>query len=85
MTDHYFEISSPVKLVAGFRALEHIPFELETRGATRPLIVSDKGVVAAGLVEVVATVRQIHSGRHFSLATYLPRDRGVRRPGHGEP
>ena len=39
----------------------------------------------AALVEVVTTVRQIHSGRHFSLATYLPRDRGLGRPGHGEP
>lgn len=53
MTRHYFEFSSPVKMVAGFRALEHIPFEMETRSVSRPMIVSDKGVVAAGLVDAV--------------------------------
>ena len=45
MTQPYFEFFSPVKLVAGHKALEHIAFELETRGAARPMLVSDPGVV----------------------------------------
>jgi alcohol dehydrogenase len=53
MTKHYFEFSCPVKMVAGFRALEHIVFEMDTRGVTKPLIVADKGVVGAGLVDTV--------------------------------
>ncbi|KPK56893.1 MAG: iron-containing alcohol dehydrogenase [Gammaproteobacteria bacterium] len=74
MTDHYFEFSSPVKLVAGFRALEHIPFELETRGATRPLIVSDKGVVAAGLVEVVMAAVRAEGGNVGPVFDDVPPD-----------
>jgi alcohol dehydrogenase len=53
MTAAYFEFFCPVKTVAGFAALEHIPYELNSRGATRPLIVTDRGVRGAGLVEVV--------------------------------
>jgi alcohol dehydrogenase len=50
---HYFEFSCPVKLVAGFRALENIAFEMDTRGVSKPLVVSDKGVAGAGLVDTV--------------------------------
>lgn len=53
MSERYFEFFCPVKIVAGFAALEHIPYELATRGVSRPLIVSDRGVCAAGLVGVV--------------------------------
>ena len=53
MTGRYFEFFCPVKIVAGALALEHVPYELNARGALRPLIVTDKGVRAAKLVEVV--------------------------------
>ena len=53
MTGRYFEFFCPVKIVAGALALEHVPYELNARGAVRPLIVTDKGVRAAKLVEVV--------------------------------
>ena len=49
----YFEFFAPVKIVAGQKALEHIPFELASRGSTRPMIVTDKGVHDAGLVRLV--------------------------------
>jgi alcohol dehydrogenase len=47
---NYFEFFCPVKTVAGQKALEHIPFELSTLGASRPLIITDKGVRGAGLL-----------------------------------
>lgn len=46
----FFEFSCPVKIVAGLSALEHLPFELETRGVSRPLIITDRGVRGAGLL-----------------------------------
>jgi alcohol dehydrogenase len=53
MSAPFFEFFCPVKIVAGALALEHMAFELTARGASRPLIVSDRGVRAAGLVDVV--------------------------------
>jgi alcohol dehydrogenase len=49
----YYEFFCPVKIVAGNKALEHIPFELSTLQASRPLIITDKGVRGAGLLEHV--------------------------------
>lgn len=50
MAKQYFEFFCPVKTIAGHKALEHIPFELKTLGASRPLIITDKGVRNAGLL-----------------------------------
>jgi len=55
MSRDYFEFFCPVKIVAGYKALEHIAFELDARGAKRPLIISDAGVVGAGLVDIVTS------------------------------
>lgn len=51
MNDIYYEFFCPVKLIVGARALESIPFELASLGASRPLLVTDRGVAAAGLVD----------------------------------
>jgi alcohol dehydrogenase len=51
-----YEFFCPVKLVVGAHALENIPFELSALGATRPLLVTDRGVVAAGLVDVLKDI-----------------------------
>lgn len=53
MTKSYYEFFCPVKVVAGNAALEHIPYELNTLAASRPLIITDKGVRGAGLIEHV--------------------------------
>lgn len=53
MAQDYYEFFCPVKVVAGFKALEHIPFELSSFGAARPLIITDKGVRGVGLVDKV--------------------------------
>ena len=37
MSREYFEFFCPVKIVSGHRALENISFELDARGAKRPL------------------------------------------------
>ena len=51
----YYEFFCPVKVIAGHKALEHIPFELSTLQVSRPLIITDKGVRGAGLLEHIET------------------------------
>lgn len=53
MSRDFYEFFCPVKVIAGVRALEHIPFELGLLGAARPMILTDKGVIAAGLLNHV--------------------------------
>ena len=53
MSKAYYEFFCPVKIVAGNAALEHIPHELRTLAATRPMIITDKGVRGAGLIDHV--------------------------------
>lgn len=53
MTNKYYEFFCPVKVIAGKSALEHIPYELTGLAAKRPMIVTDKGVRAAGLLDPV--------------------------------
>jgi alcohol dehydrogenase len=51
MSQSFFEFFCPVKIVAGLAALEHIPFELAARGVSRPMVITDRGVRSAGLLE----------------------------------
>ncbi len=44
MAKPYYEFFCPVKVIAGHAALEHIPYELASLGAKRPMIITDKGV-----------------------------------------
>ena len=53
MAKPYYEFFCPVKIIAGHAALEHIPFELATLGAKRPLIITDKGVRANNLLNPI--------------------------------
>lgn len=56
MAKPYYEFFCPVKVIAGHAALEHIPFELATLGATRPLIITDKGVRSNNLLAPIEAV-----------------------------
>ncbi|MBU2510330.1 iron-containing alcohol dehydrogenase [bacterium] len=53
MLPDYYEFYNPVKIVSGHKALENLPYELDQLGAKRPIIVTDKGVSGAGLVDIV--------------------------------
>jgi len=50
----YYEFCCRVKLIAGHDALEQIPDLLAGREAKKPLIITDKGVAAAGLIDIVS-------------------------------
>jgi len=49
----YYEFFNSVKIISGYKALETIPFELGRLGAQRPIIITDKGVSQAGLIQQV--------------------------------
>jgi alcohol dehydrogenase len=53
MSNQFYEFFCPVKVIAGKAALEHIPYELTGLAAKRPMIITDKGVRAAGLLDPV--------------------------------
>lgn len=51
----YYEFFSPVETIAGHQALEKIPHLLRRINAHRPMIITDKGVAAAGLLDIITT------------------------------
>ena len=53
MTSKYYEFYCPVKILAGLKALEHLPAELAERGCSAPMVLTDKGVRQAGLIDHV--------------------------------
>ena len=56
MIPQYYEFSCPVKIVSGLKALQNLPFEMDLLGSHRALIVTDQGVVGAGLIKLVEGV-----------------------------
>ena len=53
MSTPSFRFYNPVKIVSGENALDSLGYELKQLGAKRPLIVTDQGVAAAGLIALV--------------------------------
>ncbi len=49
----YYEFFCPVKIIAGHHALEKLPEALAGLHARKPLIITDKGIVSAGLIDLV--------------------------------
>ena len=74
MTNQYYEFFCPVKVIAGKAALEHIPYELTGLGAKRPMIVTDKGVRAAGLLDPVIAACEESGLEIISIYDNVPPD-----------
>jgi alcohol dehydrogenase len=49
----YYEFFCPVKIVSGRKSLANLPYEMDQLGAKNALIVTDQGVVGAGLIDRV--------------------------------
>jgi len=56
MLPEYYEFSCPVKIVSGLKALSQLPYEMDLTGCKRALVVTDAGVVGAGLMKRVNAV-----------------------------
>lgn len=74
MNNKYYEFFCPVKVIAGKAALEHIPYELNSLAAKRPMIVTDKGVRAAGLLEPVIAACEESGLEIVSIYDEVPPD-----------
>jgi len=73
----YYEFCCKVNIVAGPNALSQIPSLLAAKGVRRPMILTDKGVTAAGLVGIVTAA----IGDNLSIAAIeddVPPDSDVR-------
>ncbi len=53
MLPNYYQFYCPVKILSGHLAVSNIPFEMGLLGCRRAMIVTDKGVVQAGLIDIV--------------------------------
>ncbi len=56
MIPQYYEFSCPVKIISGLKALSQLPYEMDLLGCKRALVVTDAGVVGAGLMKQVKSV-----------------------------
>jgi alcohol dehydrogenase len=72
-----YEFYCPVKLIVGTRALENIPFELGALGARRPLVVTDRGVAAAGLVGMLRDILSAGGLEIAAIYDEVPPDSSV--------
>jgi alcohol dehydrogenase class IV len=43
----------PVKIISGIQAISSVPDEIMKLGGSRPVIITDKGIIAAGLLEKI--------------------------------
>lgn len=53
MVPSYYEFYNSVKIISGLEALDSLPSELLRLGVKQPIIITDKGVVNAGLIDIV--------------------------------
>jgi len=74
MIPEYYEFHNPVKIISGFNALENIPHELLFLGGSRPMIVTDKGIVGAGLLKVMIDACSDSGVRFSSVFDDVPSD-----------
>ncbi len=56
MLPSYYEFFSPVKIISGKRAIDNLPHELEELQAKKPLIITDKGIVLTGAIDLVKSL-----------------------------
>ncbi|MCU0821118.1 MAG: iron-containing alcohol dehydrogenase [Spirochaetes bacterium] len=53
MIRSYYEYNNPVKIISGKKVIDLLPRELALMGASRPIIVTDRGVAGAGLIKII--------------------------------
>ncbi len=56
MIPDYYQFFCPVKVASGLKALSNLPYEMELLGVKKAMLVTDQGVVAAGLLKPVLEV-----------------------------
>jgi alcohol dehydrogenase len=78
MSKPYYEFFSPVKILAGHRALEHLGHELAIHGVAAPLVVTDRGVREAGLTDQVTAALEASGIQTRAIHDDVPQDSSTR-------
>ena len=73
----YYEFKLPSKILSGAEALGHIPHELNTLGAFRPLLLSDEGLEKVGSVKIL--LESLAQGGMTAVETFchIPPDSSI--------
>ncbi len=74
----YYEFVNTVKIISGSKALENIPFELEQRGAKRPMLLSDKVLLDIGTVAKIKNAFPKGGIQFVTMFTEIPPDSSVK-------
>ncbi len=78
MVPEYYEWFCPVKILCGLKALSNLPYEMDLLGARKAMIVTDAGVVEAGLS---ARLKRVFEGSPATIGAVfddVPPDSSVR-------
>jgi len=78
MNKKYFEFYNPVKIVAGYKSLANLPFELKLIKGLNPLILTDKGVKEAGLLDKVLKAFSGSTVKPCNIIDDIPSDSSVK-------
>ncbi len=70
MIPEYYQFSCPVKILSGLKALSNLPYEMDLLGVHRALVVTDQGVVGAGLLKRVMHALE---GSHCEIGAIFDR------------
>ena len=68
-----FEFFCPTKIVCGAHALDKLPGELESRGVTHPLVMTDAGLVKLGVAAKLTDVLDA-AGVAYEVFDQVPPD-----------
>jgi len=82
MLPNYYQFYCPVKILSGQLAVSNIPFEMTLLGCKRAMIVTDKGVAKAGLIDIVKSAfadSDVKIGRIFDEVPQDSSDKVAKR------
>ncbi len=70
----YYEFYCPVKIVSGKKALANLPYEMDLLGSKKAMVITDQGVVNAGLLKLLEEAFQGWDGEIGALYDQTPPD-----------
>ncbi len=74
MIPFYYEFLCPVKIISGKRAIENLPNELDTLQVKNPLIITDKGIILAGIIDLIKEVFKEYNAKVPLIYDNVPPD-----------
>ncbi len=76
MMPNYYQFFCPVKILSGQLAVSNIPYEMGLLGCKKAMIVTDKGVVGAGLIDIVTSAFSDSNCKIGGVFDEVPPDSG---------